>query len=71
VLLDDPLPQISAILASSDRPFAMINGRVVTVGDRVGQRVVTAIEPRTVVFREPSGVQVRVGLGGRFLGVKR
>ena len=49
----------------------MINGRVVTVGDHVGQRVITGIEPRAVVFREPSGVQIRVGLGGRFMGVKR
>src|SRR5207237_116690 len=70
-LLNEPLPQISTILASGQRPFAMIGGRVVTVGDRVGQRVVTAIEPRAVVFREPSGVQIRVGLGGRFVGVKR
>jgi hypothetical protein len=70
-LLDEPLPQISTILASSARPFAMINGRIVRVGDHVGQRVVTAIEPGRVVFREPSGVQIRVGLAGRFLGVKR
>ena len=69
-LLADPLPQISTILVSDERRFAMIDGRVVTVGDHVGQRVVTAIEPRAVVFREPSGVQIRVGLGGRFIGVK-
>jgi hypothetical protein len=70
-LLNDPLPQISTILASPERRFAMIDGRVVTVGDRVGQRLVTAIEPRTVVFREPSGVHISVGLGGRLLGVIR
>jgi hypothetical protein len=69
-LLADPLPQISTILVSEDRRFAMIDGRVVTVGDHVGQRVVTAIEPRAVVLREPSGVQIRVGLGGRFIGIK-
>ena len=70
-LLNDPLPQISTILASPERRFAMIDGRVVSVGDRVGQRLVTAIEPRTVVFREPSGVHISVGLGGRLLGVHR
>jgi hypothetical protein len=70
-LLNDPLPQISTILASPERRFGMIDGRVVTVGDRVGQRLVTAIEPRTVVFREPSGVHISVGLGGRLLGVIR
>jgi hypothetical protein len=69
-LLDDPLPQISTILVSPERRFAMVNGRAVTVGDHVGQRVVTAIEPRTVVFREPSGVQILVGMRGRLVGVK-
>lgn len=70
-LLSDPLPQISTISVSERRRFAIIGGRVVTVGDHVGQRVVTGIEPRNVVFREPSGVQIRVGLGGRLLGVNR
>jgi hypothetical protein len=70
-LLDEPLPQISTILATQDRRFAMIDGRVVKIGDHVGQRVVTGIEPRVVVFREPSGVQIRVTLGGRLLGVTR
>jgi hypothetical protein len=71
LLLNEPLPQISTILASPGRRFAMIDGRVVSVGDQVGQRLVTAIEPRTVVFREPSGVHISVGLGGRLLGVIR
>ena len=70
-LLNEPLPQFSTILASHDRRFAMVGGRVVTVGDTVGQRVITAIEPRAVVLREPSGVHIRVALGGRFLGVSR
>lgn len=70
-LLKDALPHISTILVSEDRRFAVLDGRTVAVGDTVGQRVVTAIEPRAVVLREPSGVQIRVGLGGRFLGVER
>jgi hypothetical protein len=52
-------------MVAPDRRFAMVDGRIVGIGDRVGQRTVTAIEPRVVVFREPSGVQIRVGLGGR------
>ena len=63
--LKDPLPHVTTILVSADRRFAMVDGRIVSVGDRVGQRTVTAIEPHVVVFREPSGVQIRVGLGGR------
>ncbi len=46
-------------------------GRVVTVGDSIGPRVVSAIEPRAVVLREPSGVQIRVGLGGRVMGIEK
>jgi hypothetical protein len=30
-----------------------------------------AIDEKAVVLREPSGVQVRVGLGGRVLDVER
>jgi len=63
-LLDEPLPKVSTILVSDDRRLAMIDGHVLSVGDAVGHRVISAIEPRAVVFREPSGAQVRVRLGG-------
>lgn len=68
-LLKDPLPRVNTILVSADRQVALVDGRVVAVGDKVGQRVVSRIEARSVVFREPSGLQIRIGLGGRFLGV--
>jgi hypothetical protein len=71
-LLKDPLPRVTTILTRDDRRLATLeDGRVLGVGDRVGPRVVTAIEPAIVVFREPSGLEVRVGLGGRLLGVGR
>ena len=69
--LTDPVPMVNTILVSAERRFAIINGRVVAVGDTVGPRVVTAIEPREIVLQEPSGVQIRVGLGGRLVGVVR
>ena len=71
-LLKDPLPRVTAILVSSDRRMATIDdGRIIAVGEVVGKRVVVAIDERAVVLREPSGVQIRVGLGGRLLGVDR
>jgi len=71
-LLEDPVPRLTAILMSNDRRFATVNdGRVVGVGDAIGRRVVVAIDERTLVLREPSGVHIRVGLGGRLLGVER
>ena len=63
-LLHDALPKVSTILVAEDRRLAMIDGRVLGVGDAVGRRVIAAIEPRAVVFREPSGAQIRVRLGG-------
>ena len=67
-LLTDPLPRVTAILISSDRRLATVgSGQIVRIGDRVGRRVVVAIDERAVVLREPSGVHVRVGLGGRLV----
>jgi hypothetical protein len=72
LLLDDPMPRVKAILVSKDRRFATIDGgRIVGVGDTLGRRLVVSIDEQAVVLREPSGVQVRVGLGGRVLDVER
>jgi hypothetical protein len=71
-LLREPLPRVTAILISNDRRFATVDrGRIVAVGDAVGRRVVVAIDERAMVLREPSGVHIRVGLGGRLLGATR
>jgi hypothetical protein len=64
--LKDPLPRVTAILVSNDRRLATINGGVIVgVGDSIGRRVVVGIDERALILREPSGVRVRVGLGGR------
>jgi hypothetical protein len=71
-LLKDPLPRVTAILISSDRRMATIDeGRMVLVGETIGKRLVVAIDYRSIVLREPSGVQIRVGLGGKILGIER
>ena len=72
-LLKDPVPRVTAILVSADRRLATIGdeGQIIDVGATVGRRVVVAIDDQTVLFREPSGVQIRVGLGGRVVGVER
>ena len=63
--LDLPLPTVTGILISSDRQFAVIDGAVVSAGDKVGPRVVVRIEPAAVVLREPSGYEVRVPVRGK------
>jgi hypothetical protein len=71
-LLKDPVPRVTAILVSNERRFATVNqGQIVGIGDVIGNRIVVAIDDRAVVLREPSGVRIRVGLGGKILGVER
>ena len=71
-LLKDPVPHVTGILVASDRRMATLdNGRIVTVGDVLGKRVVVDIEERAVVLREPSGVRIRVAVGGKIVGIDR
>ena len=71
-LLNEPIPRVTAILVANDRRFATVNdGQIIGVGDVLGGRIVIGIEDKAVVLREPSGVQIRVGLGGRVLGIER
>ena len=68
--LSDPVPRIATILVSGERRYATVDGgQIVGIGDILGRRTVVAIDERSVVFREPSGLQIRVGLGGRVLSV--
>ena len=70
--LKDAVPRVTAILVSSDRRFATIDGgQIIGIGDLLGRRTVIGMDERSVVLREPSGVQIRIGLGGRLLGIER
>jgi hypothetical protein len=72
LLLKDPLPKVTAILVANDRRYATIDqGHIISVGDLIGRRTVVAIDERSVVLREPSGVRLRVGLGGRLEAIER
>ena len=68
--LADPVPRVATILVSGDRRYATVDdGQIVGIGDILGRRIVVGIDEQSVVFREPSGLQIRVGLGGRVLSV--
>lgn len=58
--LEASLPSVDSILVSADRQVAILDGQIVTVGDRVGPRTVHLIEREAVVLEEPSGHQVRI-----------
>jgi len=67
----DPDPVVASILYSSDRRAAMIDGRVVRVGDVVGRAKVVEILPRAVVVesadrgRRTLELKAPVATGGR------
>ena len=71
-LLKDAVPRVTAILVSRDRRFATVDGgQIIGIGDLLGRRTVVSMDDRSVLLQEPSGVQIRIGLGGRLLGVER
>ena len=58
--LQEPLPRIDTVLIDQDRRLAIANGKVVSVGDTIGSRVVIDIARDGIALREPSGRVVRV-----------
>ncbi len=58
-----PDPVVTSILYASDRRVAMVDHRMVHVGDTVSGGVVVAIEPKAIVIRTPSGAERRVEMG--------
>jgi hypothetical protein len=64
--LKEPLPSVESILIDHTRRLAIIDGRIVGVGDAVGPRVVVRIDAEAVVLREPSGLDVSVPLRDRW-----
>ena len=57
-----PGPRVSSILLATGRRVALIDGRIVAVGDRVGEGVVTAIESEAVILTGADNRQRRLAL---------
>lgn len=57
-----PLPSIGSILYGPDRRLAIVNGAIVGEGDAVGDRRIVRIDRDSVLLRESSGREVRVGI---------
>ena len=55
---------VASILRTGDRKLAIINGKIVSVGDRTGGFAVVEILPSAVVFRDSANRIVRVSLRG-------
>ena len=57
-----PDPVVKSILYSASRQVALIDGRIVEPGDRVGLMFVSAIERDGVILTTPAGLRKRIGL---------
>jgi len=57
-----PLPSVRSVLFSAERRLALVDGRIVGIGEPVGGYTVVEIERDAVVFGTPAGTRVRVSL---------
>lgn len=67
----EPVPVVRSILFSSGRRVALIDGRIVRAGDRVGSAMVRSIEADSVVLVTAEGRERRVELNRPVFGVAR
>jgi hypothetical protein len=61
-----PDPVISSILYSATRRSAIVDHRVVGIGDPIAGGVIVDIQPSAIVLRMPSGAERRVEMGRTF-----
>ena len=62
---DRPEPVVTGILFSSGRRLALVDGRIVAPGDRVGIGVIRSIEPEAVIVASDQGETRRVAIDRR------
>jgi len=55
-------PKLQGIIYSVARPWAIVDGQTVRVGDRLGDFLVTAISPRDITLKKTDGSQRKLGL---------
>ena len=65
-----PDPVVTGILFSSGRRVALVDGRIVRQGDRLGAGVVQSIEPDAVVIAGPGGRTRRLEIERRLIGTR-
>ncbi len=66
-MVSGPEPVVRSILYSAGRKVALVDHRVVGVGDALGDGVVTDIQPDAIVIRTPSGQTRRVAISRKSL----
>ena len=51
----EPDVAVASILHSTERRLAVVNGRIVRAGDRIGSNTIVEIQPRAIVVESPKG----------------
>ena len=57
-----PEPKLQGIVYATTRPWAIVDGQTVRVGDRLGEYRVKAISPRDITLEQPDGLQKKLSL---------
>ncbi len=57
------LPRVQGIIFTPPHPVAIVNGKIVNVGDRVGRYQVKRITKFNVTFERPDGSLKQLGIG--------
>ncbi|HEX9780360.1 MAG TPA: hypothetical protein VGB20_04020 [bacterium] len=55
--------ELSGIVFGDGRSYAIINGRIVTVGETIGSATLTAVRERDVTLRRANGTELTLELG--------
>jgi len=58
-----PAPKVQGIVFDAANPIAIVNGKSVHVGDRIGEFQIKAITQNTVTFKKADGTMMQVRLG--------
>jgi hypothetical protein len=61
-IIDEPDMVVASILHSPQRRLAVVNGRIVGAGDRVGGSTILEIQPRAIIVESSRGVRRTVEL---------
>jgi hypothetical protein len=61
--LPERFPKVQGIIYTPPQPVAIVNGKMVSVGDRLGHFLVKQINRNNVTFQKDDGTQKQMGVG--------
>jgi hypothetical protein len=55
-------PTLQGIVMGAGEPYALINGDIFKVGDRIGETVLESIQPKSIVLKRDNGKTLALAL---------